>query len=159
VPTLFTLLWTHLRGTRWWRRVHLRAAVAGIAGSTLVLLTGSAAILPLEEHAPGATITSFPRALWWSVETATTVGYGDMYPVTAGGRVIAAVVMIAGITTFSVVTAAIATWFVSRATRDLHQLGATVRRFEQEHADGAVEQLRAMHERFDRLERRLEERG
>lgn len=123
-----------------------------------MLVAGSAAILPLEENAPGATITSFPRALWWSVETATTVGYGDTYPVTTGGRVIAAVVMAVSITTFSVVTAAIATWFVSRATRDLHRLGATVRRLERDHATRPAEQLRLMHERFDRLERRLDER-
>ena len=159
MPTFLTLVWARLRGSRWWRRVHLRAALAGLATSAVVLVAGAAAVLPLEENAPGATLTTFPRALWWSVETATTVGYGDMYPVTAGGRVIAAVVMIVGITTFSVVTAALATWFVSRATRDLHQLGATVRRFEQAHADGTAEQLRALHERFDRLERRLEDRG
>lgn len=159
MPTFFTLVWGRLRGSSWWRRVHLRAAVAGVAVSTVVLLVGSAVILPLEENAPGATITSYPLALWWSIETATTVGYGDLYPVTAGGRVVAAVVMVVGITTFSVVTAALATGFVSRATRDLHRLGADVRRFEQSHADGLAEQLRAMHERFDRLENRLDQRG
>ncbi|EST27131.1 hypothetical protein N566_23510 [Streptomycetaceae bacterium MP113-05] len=157
VSTLFVLLWGRLHDSRWWQRVHLRAVVSGVAVSAVVLVAGSAVILPVEENAPGATITSFPRALWWSIETATTVGYGDMYPVTAGGRVVAAVVMIVGITTFSVVTAALATWFVSRANRDVRQLGATVRRFEQDHADGLAEQLRMMHERFDRLENRLDD--
>ncbi|MFR9754801.1 potassium channel family protein [Streptomyces sp. TR06-5] len=159
MPAFLTLVWARLRGSRWWQRTHVRAAVAGLVVSAVVLLAGSAAILPLEENAPGATLTSYPRALWWSVETATTVGYGDMYPVTAGGRVIAAVVMIVGITTFSVVTAALATWFVGRASRDLRELGATVRRFEQERARSLTAEMQSVHQRFDRLEQRLDDRG
>ena len=49
-----------------------------------------------------------PQALWWSLSTITTVGYGDMYPVTAAGRIIAGFTMIVGISTFAVVTAKIA---------------------------------------------------
>ena len=59
--------------------------------STLVILVSSVAVMVVERNAPGATITSFGDALWWAAETVSTVGYGDMYPVTLAGRVIAVV--------------------------------------------------------------------
>ena len=50
---------------------------------------------------------SFFDALWWSTATITTVGYGDIFPVTAAGRIIGAMTMVVGISTFAVVTAKI----------------------------------------------------
>ncbi|MDH6515109.1 voltage-gated potassium channel [Streptomyces sp. SAI-208] len=120
------------------RPLHLKAA----GGATLVLLavmlTGSWAVVAAEEGARGADLTSYPKALWWSVETATTVGYGDFYPVTWWGRFVGTVVMVVGITTYGMVTAALATWFVAREHKRRHPVGA--------------EALHALHERFDRLE-------
>ncbi|MFI0512161.1 voltage-gated potassium channel [Streptomyces canus] len=120
------------------RPLHLKAA----GGATLVLLTvmltGSWAVVLAEEGARGADLTSYPKALWWSVETATTVGYGDFYPVTWWGRAVGTVVMVVGITTYGMVTAALATWFVAREQKRRHHVGA--------------ETLHALHERFDRLE-------
>lgn len=159
MPAMFTFMWGRLTGMGWWRRFHVRAAMIGLVLTLLVVVGSSALIVPLEAGAPNATITSFPLALWWAVETATTVGYGDMYPVTLGGRIIATLVMVVGITAFSLVTAAIATWFVGKASHDLHRLGAALRHFEKNHSDGMAEQLRSMHDRFDRLERHLEDRG
>jgi voltage-gated potassium channel len=159
VPSFFTFVLGRMLGTRWLRSFHTRMALCGLVLSAAVILGGSAAIVPLEEDAPGATITSFPRAVWWAVETATTVGYGDMYPVTAGGRTVAVVVMLVGITAFSVGTAALATWFVGRAAHDLHKLGAALKHFQEDHARVMAGQLRAMHDRFDRLEHRMEDRG
>ncbi|WP_053850961.1 potassium channel family protein [Streptomyces sp. NRRL B-24085] len=120
------------------RPLHLKAA----GGATLVLLavmlTGSWAVVVAEEGARGADLTSYPKALWWSVETATTVGYGDFYPVTWWGRLVGTVVMVVGITTYGMVTAALATWFVAREQKRRHHV--------------AAETLHALHERFDRLE-------
>ncbi|WFB08577.1 potassium channel family protein [Streptomyces sp. LX-29] len=158
VSSFFGLLMGRLLGSGWWRRFHVRAALWGTAVTVLVLLGGSALIVPAEENAPDASITSFPRAVWWAIETATTVGYGDLYPVTALGRVIATVVMLAGITTFSVVTAAVATWFVGRAAHDMHHLGATLHDFTQEREQALAREMRAVHDRFDHIERLLRDR-
>ena len=66
----------------------------------------------MEHEAPGALITNFQEALWWSVVTVTTVGYGDFAPVTAMGRSIGFVLMIGGIAVFSGITANLASFFV-----------------------------------------------
>jgi voltage-gated potassium channel len=75
---------------------------------------GSVAILDAEQHAPGANITTYGDALWWACETVSTVGYGDQYPVTADGRVIAVALMVVGISMVGAVTAAVAAWMVSQ---------------------------------------------
>jgi voltage-gated potassium channel len=130
------------------RSLHSKAAAGATLALVAVMLLGSWAVTEAERGAFGANLTSYPRALWWSVETATTVGYGDYYPVTVWGRVIACMVMVVGITTYGMITAAIATWFVGRDTRRQHHL-----------AQRLGTDARALHERFDRLERLLEPGG
>jgi voltage-gated potassium channel len=79
--------------------------------------------LAFEEHAPGTTIHTFGDALWWSIVTVTTVGYGDKYPVSAGGRGVAVVLMITGIGLVGVLSASVASYFVGqRADQDLADL-------------------------------------
>lgn len=83
------------------------ASVAfGIAG--LTLLSSAAAFTIAEDVGSGRRIGSFFDALWWAAATITTVGYGDIYPVTAAGRIIAVLTMIVGVSTLAVVTARIA---------------------------------------------------
>ncbi|MEU6141883.1 potassium channel family protein [Streptomyces sp. NPDC047081] len=128
------------------RSLHLKAAGGATAVLAVVMLAGSWAVVAVESGARGANLRTYPQALWWSIETATTVGYGDFYPVTLGGRIIGAVVMVVGITTYGMVTAALATWFVGREQRRRHRLAHGARELGEETA-------RALHERFDRLER------
>ncbi|MFI2287418.1 potassium channel family protein [Streptomyces niveus] len=135
-----------------WRRLHVKASMWAALGVVLVMLIGSWIIVPCEASAPRATITSFPLALWWSIETATTVGYGDLYPVTAAGRVIAAIVMLVGIAVFSIVTASLATWFVGTAARSARQAAQALEHAEARGRADADLELRALHARFDRLE-------
>ncbi|GJN98432.1 hypothetical protein NJB1907f44_00590 [Mycobacterium marinum] len=52
--------------------------------------------------------------MWWAITTVTTVGYGDLYPITVTGRVIAVLLMIGGISLIGVVTASLASWIVQR---------------------------------------------
>jgi voltage-gated potassium channel len=79
-----------------------------------VLLTAPAAVLmyQVEKDLPNSNIKSIGDALWWASVTVTTVGYGDRYPVSALGRLLAVAVMVVGISLIGVITAAIASWFV-----------------------------------------------
>nr|3PJS_K Chain K, Voltage-gated potassium channel [Streptomyces lividans]3PJS_L Chain L, Voltage-gated potassium channel [Streptomyces lividans]3PJS_M Chain M, Voltage-gated potassium channel [Streptomyces lividans]3PJS_N Chain N, Voltage-gated potassium channel [Streptomyces lividans] len=131
-----------------------RAAGAATVLLVIVLLAGSYLAVLAERGAPGAQLITYPRALWWSVETATTVGYGDLYPVTLWGRLVAVVVMVAGITSFGLVTAALATWFVGQEQQQQQQF---VRHSEKAAEEAYTRTTRALHERFDRLERMLDD--
>lgn len=100
------------------RRVQARVrgqVVVYVAGATVLLgMSAALAALDAERGAPDATITGFTDALWWTMTTITTVGYGDYYPVTALGKLIAAGLMLAGIALLGVVTGSIASWFVEK---------------------------------------------
>lgn len=89
----------------------------GVYASGVLLLVGfcaSLAVLDAERGVPGATITTFPGAMWWTLTTLTTVGYGDLYPISAEGRLVAAALMIGGIALLGVISGIIASWFVDR---------------------------------------------
>ncbi len=89
--------------------------VTYVAGSAAMLVfVGALAVLDVEQSAPDAKILTFGDALWWAMTTITTVGYGDMYPVTPIGRMVAAALMMSGIAVLGVVTASIASWLVQR---------------------------------------------
>ncbi|WP_255950922.1 potassium channel family protein [Streptomyces odontomachi] len=156
-PYSFLFVLQRLMRSAWGGSRHLTAAVWAGAGTVVCLLVGAALIVPAERGAPKATITTYPRAVWWSIETATTVGYGDFFPVTAWGRVIASVLMLVGIAAFSIVTAAIATWFAGAAARDMRRLAVEAGRMEHRAKTDAAGDLHALHDRFDRVERLLSE--
>jgi voltage-gated potassium channel len=85
-----------------------------LAGSTsLIVFMGSLAILDAERDGNGP-IKTFGDAVWWSLSTITTVGYGDMYPVTTEGRFVAVGLMLCGIAVLGVVTASFASWLLER---------------------------------------------
>lgn len=88
--------------------------------AAVLTFTGALAILDAEQNAPEANITSFADALWWAVVTITTVGYGDHYPVTDLGRLIAVAVMICGLGLLGTVTATLASRFVEKVGETAH---------------------------------------
>jgi voltage-gated potassium channel len=94
--------------------LHGRVAAYVSLTASLVVFMASLAELDAERGAPDATIATFGDALWWAFTTITTVGYGDRYPVTGEGRLVAVLLMVAGIALLGIVTAAIASWFVGR---------------------------------------------
>jgi voltage-gated potassium channel len=82
----------------------------GLAGLTGI--TSAVTFALAEDIGENERVDSFADALWWSTTTITTVGYGDVYPTTGIGRLIAAFTMLVGISTFAVVTARIASFLV-----------------------------------------------
>ncbi len=91
-----------------------RVAVYTVGGALLLIYVVSLAVLEYERNAPGSKITTFPVALWWSVSTITTVGYGDVAPITFAGRVIAVGLMVGAIGLVGSITATLASWIVQR---------------------------------------------
>jgi voltage-gated potassium channel len=85
------------------------------AGAALVLIWIAAlAVLDAERRADGANIVDFGDAVWWAFVTITTVGYGDFYPVTAGGRIVAVLLMCGGVAVLGVVTATLSSWVIEK---------------------------------------------
>lgn len=111
----------------------LQAAVLALVGLTLVI---GVAITPLERWmSPATTFTTIEDGLWWAVTTVTSVGYGDYYPVTTVGRILGAVLEVAGVMLFGLVIALI-TVELLRNEQQFYWKRTT--------------------ERFDRLEEKLE---
>ncbi len=75
-------------------------------------------VLGFEENAPGANITTGGDALWWAFVSITTVGYGDKYPITTGGRTAAVFVLAAGVGLFGVLSGYLANFFLAPAKTD-----------------------------------------
>ncbi len=100
--------------------VWTRGRLALYVASTTVLLVciAALAVLDAERGQPDATINSYPEALWWGVVTITTVGYGDAYPTTLDGRLVALALMIGGIGLIGFVTGSLASWIVERISAE-----------------------------------------
>ncbi len=79
----------------------------------LVLEFGSMLVVTFEAPAPGANITTGGDALWWAFVSITTVGYGDKYPITTGGRTSAVFVLAAGVGLFGVLSGYLANFFLT----------------------------------------------
>lgn len=89
-----------------------------IAASGLLVYIGALAMYDAERNTPEASIQSFGDAIWWALVTITTVGYGDLSPVTTVGRCIAIALMIGGIALLGTVTATLASWLVEKVSAE-----------------------------------------
>jgi voltage-gated potassium channel len=95
------------------------AAYLVIFAALSVMLVGSSLIALIEPPAPGSNIKTGGDAFWWAFVTITTVGYGDRYPVTGGGRVVGMITMAVGIVIFGVLTSFLAQSFMRAPGRRL----------------------------------------
>ena len=126
-------------------RTRLTAGRAALlAGSVTVLFTVLGGLLMwILDH------DEFPKlgtAMWWAIQTVTTVGYGDVVPRDTLGRVIAGVVMVTGIAFATIVTAAIASVFVEHARREQQR-----RRQGRTNEEALADEIRIIRSRLDGL--------
>ncbi|WP_336248999.1 potassium channel family protein [Stomatohabitans albus] len=87
------------------------------SSATLIGFIAAVAILEQERGLPGSSINTFNDAAWWVMATMTTVGYGDVYPVSEGGRYIAMGLMICGIALLGGVTAMVTSIMTARVVK------------------------------------------
>jgi voltage-gated potassium channel len=121
---------------------HRRLSVY-IGGATVLLSFVSAvAVLDAERRSPTANIKTFGDAVWWAITTVMTVGYGDRFPTTGTGRVVACGLMLTGIALLGVLTATLASWLVQRVT-EVEQAGQLATRRDVEALVDQVAALRA----------------
>lgn len=86
--------------------------LAALMISILLVVFASVAVLQFETG-PDANIKDGYDAIWWAFVTITTVGYGDRYPVTAEGRIVAVMLMTAGVGLFGTFSGFVASWFLT----------------------------------------------
>ena len=122
---LIALIGVLHRGAGMALRGRITAYTAG--GVTLLVLVSSLAVLDAERGAPGTPIHTYGEAVWWALATITTVGYGDLAPVTAVGRWAAVLLMIGGVALAGVVTATLASWIVSLVAEESAEQEAATR--------------------------------
>ena len=129
----------------------IRTAASVIVTATALVVVGGGILIRVLDHHEYSNVWV---GMWWALQTVTTVGYGDVTPRQASGRVVAAFVMLEGIAFLAIITAAITSTFIARAAR------------ERELAEGiaeAEEELRLerslgnVAERLDRVEATLRE--
>jgi voltage-gated potassium channel len=126
------------------RAVTPRGAAIVIATATIAITFASALLMTVidRENYP-----SLGSALWWAIQTTTTVGYGDHVPTTAAGRLLAALVMLFGIGILAVITAAITSTFVARNAQRADRFDAE---------PPTAEQVRGLDRRLELVEAALE---
>jgi voltage-gated potassium channel len=120
----------------------VRAASTTIVLATAAVVVLSGILMRFVDHKEYANVWV---GMWWAMQTVTTVGYGDVTPAAVSGRIVATIVMLQGIAFLAIVTAAITSTFVARATKAF-----------QADRDEQMTELRQLDARFDELDRRLD---
>ena len=95
--------------------ISVRNAASVIVTATFIIVVGGGIAIRAIDHREYSSIW---EGMWWSLQTVTTVGYGDVTPKDAAGKIVGAVVMLEGIAFLAIVTAAITSTFVTRAQRE-----------------------------------------
>ena len=120
-----------------------RGAAIVIASVSTVMTVGAGLLVTVIDR---ESFPSIGAGLWWSVQTVTTVGYGDSIPMNLAGRIVAVLVMLLGISFLTVITASITSSFVARSRRDQTPSDAET---------AMAEQFRRLDSRLERIEAAL----
>jgi voltage-gated potassium channel len=124
-------------------RDKIQSGFASVILTSFLLVTFAAiGILICEQQEPRANIKTAEDAIWWSVATITTVGYGDKYPITAEGRVLAMMLMICGAGMFGLVSGLVASSFIG------------VKKDKTDEKTEIIERLKKLEEKIDALNRK-----
>jgi voltage-gated potassium channel len=115
---------------------HRGLAAMFVAWLTIMLICSAA--LYVAEQGLNAAIDDPLDALWWGIVTLTTVGYGDVYPVTTEGRLAAAALMLLGVTLFATITATITSYMFQTSTSETGDPSARLRALAELRADGIL---------------------
>jgi voltage-gated potassium channel len=99
------------------------AFLAALLVSVLLVVFSASAVLQFETS-PEANIRSPEDAVWWAIVTVTTVGYGDKFPLSSEGRLIAALLMTAGVGLFGTFSGYVAAWFLESPVRHSAEIEA-----------------------------------
>lgn len=118
-----------------------KGTFASVAMISFVLVVFSSIAILDCETLPESNIKTASDALWWSFVTITTVGYGDFYPTTMLGRIIAAALMTAGVGLFGTFTAYVASFFLQQGEEE-----------EEKREESILSEIKAIRQRLDRLE-------
>ncbi|MEU2718134.1 ion channel [Streptomyces sp. NPDC007205] len=124
-PVRIVRLYDVVQRRRGGARLGLHSRVMLYAGLSAALLgfSGALAVYQAERAAPHATIRTFGDSVWWTCSTLTTVGYGDVTPVTTLGRVIAVGLMVCGLALLGVVTGSFSSLLLQRFARGTDEEG------------------------------------
>ena len=129
----------------------IRTAASVIVTATAVVVVGGGILIRVLDHREYANVWV---GMWWSIQTVTTVGYGDVTPKDVAGRLVGAFVMLEGIAFLAIVTAAITSTFVARAQSERAQAEDADEATQDSRVEGRLDELS---EHLDRVESMLRE--
>ena len=100
------------------RIVNARSVTIGLAVTFIGLAVAGAAVMRIADP---DNFPSFGLAIWWALQTVTTVGYGDVVPTSVGGRFVGGVEMVLGVSFIAFVTAGVTSFVVQRAEAEAQE--------------------------------------
>ena len=126
----------------------VRNAASVIVVATFIAVVAGGIAIRVIDHREYSSIW---EGMWWSLQTVTTVGYGDVTPKDAAGKIVGAIVMLEGIAFLAIITAAITSTFVTRAQREQKSGAPAEETVADAPADPQLEQVAARLERVESL--------